>query len=359
MHKFVRNLLTEWRYLDLPFAESTFVAAISGGADSVSLLLALDDLRLRKKLTNRFIVAHFNHNLRGDASQKDAEFVRSLCEKFDFELKYKIQNTKSKIQNQPGNLEQNARLARYEFLAETAENLHAHAVLTAHTLNDQAETFLINLLRGSGLQGLSGMKPLRSLRTEQNSELKGEFKIQNPKSKIQLVRPLLNWARRTDTENYCREREIEPRYDSMNEDLAFQRVRVRKILLPLLADFNPKIVETLSNTANLLRGEFEILEEEKRKNRVEEINNNSAEISLKELKTLPKASLYRVLRQWLEARRGSLRGLETEHFAAIERLIFSRKSGRVIELPNGETVVKKNGKLSFKNLEVEKRPHAN
>jgi tRNA(Ile)-lysidine synthase len=363
MHKFVRNLLTEWRRLGLPFAGDTIVAAISGGADSVSLLLALEDLRRRKKLTNRFVIAHFNHNLRGEQSEKDAEFVQSLCGKFDFELALKIQDSKFKIEDKQENLEQNARLARYEFLTETAENLRAHAVLTAHTINDQAETFLINLLRGSGLRGLSGMRAIRNLGFKiQDSKSKiedSELEIEKPKPEIQLIRPLLNWARRIDTENYCREREIEPRYDSMNEDLAFQRVRVRKILLPMLADFNPKIVETLANTANLLRGEFEILDEEKIINGEARIDISSLEISLKELKTLSKPSLYHVLRQWLEAHRGDLRGLEIEHFAAIERLIFSRKSGRIIELPNGETVVKENGKLSFKNLEVEKRPHAN
>lgn len=345
MHKFVRNLLTEWRRLELPFAGETFVAAVSGGADSVGLLLAFDELRQRKKLTNRLVIAHFNHNLRGAESEKDAEFVKTLCAKFDFELALKIQDSRFEIRDEQGNLEQNARKARYEFLAATAENLRAPVVLTAHTLNDQAETFLINLVRGSGLQGLSGMKTMRSLKFAEQSE-------------IRLIRPLLKWARRIDTENYCREREIEPRYDSMNEDLAFQRVRVRKILLPMLADFNPKIVETLANTAEILQRENEFLEEQKAE-AAAEIFFQSSEISAKELKKMPQAVLYHVLLQWLEANRGDLRGLETEHFAAIERLIFSRKSGRIVELPNGEMIVKENGKLSFKNLEVEKRSLAN
>ena len=362
MHKFVRNLLTEWRRLNLPFAGETFVAAISGGADSVSLLLALDELRRRKKLTNRFVVAHFNHDLRGTESEKDAEFVRSLCEKFDFELAFKIQDSRFRIQDERGNLEQNARTARYAFLAETAENLRASGILTAHTINDQAETFLLNLLRGSGLQGLGGMKPIRLVEKEKRrkeEKEKEKSEIRNSKSEIRLIRPLLSWARRTETENYCREREIEPRYDSMNEDLTFQRVRVRKILLPMLAEFNPKIIETLAKTAEILRRESEFLEEETRKKRSEEISFDSPEISLKDLKNLSESSLYSLLRQWLESVRSDLRGLETKHLEAIERLIFSRKSGKAVELPNGETIVKENGKLAFKNLEVEKRPPAN
>ncbi|MDQ3132549.1 MAG: tRNA lysidine(34) synthetase TilS [Acidobacteriota bacterium] len=363
MHGFVRNFLTEWRKLNLPFADETFVTAVSGGADSVSLLLALAELRDRKKLNLRFVVAHFNHNLRGAESEKDARLVVSLTNEFGFELALGSGNIE-----RAGNLEQNARRARYEFLTETAQNVQACGILTAHTMNDQAETFLINLLRGSGLQGLSGMSPIRLIEREKGrrgEKEKEEFeffnleseieksKIQNPKSKIRLVRPLLNWAKRRDTENYCRECEIEYRNDAMNDDLAFRRVRVRKVLLPLLEDFNSKIIETLSATAKIFRRENEFLECELKKIEAENdsrtFDDEQKNLPLEKLKNLPKAMFYRVVRQWLETNRGSLRGLELKHLEAIERLIYSRKSGRSVELPNGETVVKKDGKLSFKD----------
>ncbi|MGI8640165.1 MAG: tRNA lysidine(34) synthetase TilS, partial [Pyrinomonadaceae bacterium] len=166
MHKFIRNLLTEWRKLGLPFADETFIVAVSGGADSISLLLALHELRNLKKLNLRFVIAHFNHDLRGEESKEDEKFVKKIAGKFNFELACGIQDSKFKIQNQDGNLEQNARNARYKFLTDTAENLHADGILTAHTLNDQAETFLLNLIRGSGLDGLGGMKPIRSRESE-------------------------------------------------------------------------------------------------------------------------------------------------------------------------------------------------
>lgn len=365
MNDFVRNFLTEWRKLELPFEGNTFVAAVSGGADSVALLLALEELRRREKLKNRFVIAHFNHNLRGEESEKDAEFVKSLCVKFNFELALGAGNV-----SPHGNLEQNARLARYDFLRETAENLHAHAVLTAHTVNDQAETFLINLIRGSGVSGLSGMPAIRFLEEEkgrkresEKGNKKDEEKSNSETSKTNekaldsprlpfsssplLVRPLLSWAKRTDTENYCRAREIEPRYDTMNEDLAFKRVRVRKVLLPLLEDFNPKIVETLAKTANLLR--LQIAE-----NDAPREFEFSAELSLSELTTLSKTRLYSRLRAWLETHRGNLRGLELKHIEAVARLIHSRKSGKTVELPNGQRVIRQNGRLSFKILKVEK-----
>ena len=348
MHNFVRNLLTEWRKLGLPFADETFIVAVSGGADSVSLLLALHELRELKKLNLRFLIAHFNHDLRGAESAKDVEFVRDLTTKFNFEFVYKIQNPKSKIQNQRGNLEQNARIARYAFLTETAENLHAFGILTAHTQTDQAETFLLNLIRGSGLDGLGGMSPKSKV---QSPKSEGTSKIQNPKSKIQLVRPLLNWAKREDTENFCRLNEVEFCSDPMNEDLAFKRVRIRKILLPMLQDFNPKIIETLANTASLLREDAEFL-----KSTVEDIDGFSKDKEqktkdegqpIKELKNLFPSMRRQILRDWLKEERGDLRTLEAKHFEAIDRLIFSRKSGKTVELPNGESVIKEKGKLKF------------
>lgn len=381
MHKFVRNLLTEWRRLRLPFENKNFVAAVSGGADSVALLLALDDLHKRKKLKNRFVIAHFNHNLRAAESEADAEFVKSLCVKFGFELVLKTGSVA-----RTGNLEQNARVARYEFLRETARTLRADAVLTAHTVNDQAETFLINLIRGSGLHGLSAMKTVRVLEKagdegkrregeeEKRREGAAEFDISEEETEISaeesftpllpfspspllssaaspllsqeimLVRPLLSWATRADTENFCRETGVAPRYDTMNEDLAFKRVRIRKILLPMLEDFNPKIVETLAKTANLLREELEHAENT---SPTQKPTTENRFLMLKELKTLSKSALYTTLREWLEFNRGNLRGLELKHIAAIEGLIFSRKSGRTIELPAGEKILRSDGKLLF------------
>jgi tRNA(Ile)-lysidine synthase len=349
MHKFVRNLLTEWRKLDLPFEGETFVVAVSGGADSVSLAVALDDLRKRKKLNSRFVIAHFNHDLRGEESEKDADFVQDLAQKFCFELVYQ----KGKV-SKKGNLEQNARLARYEFLTETAAILPAGGILTAHTINDQAETFLLNLIRGSGITGLAGMKPLitnyklqitNSEQKSRNSDSEKQSPIASRQSPIALIRPLLNWATREDTENFCRFHNLEFRRDSMNEDLNFRRVRVRQSLLPLLKEFNPKIIQTLAKTANLLGAETET------KDQRPETNNQF--LILKDLNFLSKPALYKTLREWLEANRGNLRQLDSKHIEAIERLAFSRKSGRIVELPNGESVLKENGKLLWRPKNIE------
>ncbi|CAN5215138.1 hypothetical protein BH10ACI1_BH10ACI1_18020 [soil metagenome] len=362
MNDFVRNFLTEWRNLDLPFENETIIAAVSGGADSVSLLLVLNELRELEKLKNRFVIAHFNHNLRGEESLMDAEFVQTLTTKFNFEFVQKKQDSKTKIVNQKGNLEQNARNARYEFLRQTAENLNAYGILTAHTLNDQTETFLINLIRGSGIAGLSGMKTFRTLEdaarkcgvTEKNeisSSNEASPFLPFSTSKVFLIRPFLSWATREDTENYCHLHKINFRYDTMNEDLGFQRVRIRKILIPLLKDFNPQIVKILANTSTLLRADFDELNSlfEKHLKVFDE-----SELILKDLKTLSFATLRRGLQHWLIKKSGNLRSLQSKHFEAVEKLIFSRKSGKIAQLPNGVTITKDHGKLIFQKRKVEK-----
>ncbi len=341
MHKFVRNFITEWRRLVLPFSDEIVVVAVSGGADSVSLLLALYDLSKQKKLRHRIVAAHFNHKLRGVESDADEEYVRHLTTKLGVELA-----VGHGIISSEGNLEQNARDARYTFLTQTAENLRAFAVLTGHTVNDQAETFLINLIRGSGVEGLSGMRPVRPLNVEcgmRNAESSisptelGDLDYEE-KSVISLVRPLLTWAKRIDTESFCHDREIEYRYDTMNEDTAFKRVHIRKILLPLLADFNPKIIETLAQTATLMANAC--------KQNTKSEAQNSEYLLIKDLKPLDKANLHQTIRNWLGHHRGNTRSLQLIHIEAVGRLILSSKSGRVAELP-GARVTKTLGKLSY------------
>ena len=323
MHKFVRSLITEWRRLDLPFEGETVVVAVSGGADSTSLLLAIHDLVQRKKLRHRFMVAHFNHKLRGRERDSDESFVKKLAERLDLPFTVGAGRLSTK-----GNLEQNARDARYKFLLQTAKEYGAFAILTAHTQNDQAETVLFNLIRGSGPGGLAGMRPTREL-----------------DDRVMLIRPLLSWARRDDTEAFCRELNEKFRIDRMNRDEQFSRVRIRRDILPRLAVINPRIIETLARTAELMP--------------LPAVNSEtncvpSENLQIAKLKTLEQPELYSVLRDWLKGKRGSLRSLELKHIEAIGRLIHSRKSGNTVELPRQGRVVKHGGTLRFENIKVEK-----
>ncbi len=339
MHSFVRKLITEWRQLELPFSDSSVVVAISGGADSVSLLLAMDDLFKRKKIQHRIIAAHFNHGLRSAESDGDESFVRELSHSLGVECVCERGNVSS-----TGNLEQNARDSRYEFLREIAVANSAFAVLTGHTLNDQAETFLMNLIRGSGVDGLTAMPSIRYLLAPVTNEVEPartktvehlKFEISDLRSEINLIRPLLTWARREDTESFCRENGVEYRNDAMNHDVEFSRVRIRKELIPLMVSMNPKIVETLAATAGLMvdrQGAIQI--------------NIPDELKISELKLLREGELFATLRSWLGQHRGNTRGLGLKHIRAIAQLIFSEKSGRIAELPGGRAL-RSGGKLRY------------
>lgn len=337
MHKFTRKLLTNWRRLSLPFSDRTVILSVSGGADSVSLLFAINDLRRRSKLDHRFIVAHFDHGIRGVESAEDAEYVNLLADELGFEFALGHGQIETR-----GNLEQNARTARYRFLFETAVNNGAFAVLTAHTINDQAETFLMNLIRGSGPDGLRAMSAIRPLTAgEISAGLSNRPKSKPGKSdaEIMLVRPILDWATRTETEEFCRDMGVEFRTDAMNSDPAFTRVRIRRELIPLLSTFNPKILETLARTARLIGTHGDA---------VSKIDIEDA-IALSSLKGLAKDEICTVLRCWIKQRRGNMRSLQLKHIEAIEHLVNSRKSGKTVELPGGSRVIKSGGMLVWED----------
>ncbi|MBC7796450.1 MAG: tRNA lysidine(34) synthetase TilS [Pyrinomonadaceae bacterium] len=341
LSRFARNLLFEWRKLSLQLVGQNIVVAVSGGADSCAMLLALHELKQSRKLSSNLIAAHFNHGLRGAASDADADFVRDLATTLGLRFVGGIQNPKAKIQNAKGNLEQKARRARYDFLREIAQNNDAFAVLTAHTLNDQAETFLLNLIRGSGTDGLSAMKTVRELKFETP-----RVETSNANSKIYLIRPLLSWARRGATENYCHENKIEFRHDAMNDDTNFARVRVRRQLLPLLESFNPRIVESLSQTATILRQDAAELNRNA-ENLLKVFVTNGDKLDVSTFGTVTPAMRIGILRLWLKSIRGNLRRIELKHLKALERLAVESENNKRSELPKGEAVWRNNNLLHF------------
>ncbi|HKR31595.1 MAG TPA: tRNA lysidine(34) synthetase TilS [Terriglobales bacterium] len=333
LSKFARSLLREWRSLKLPLSEAIAVVGVSGGADSVALLLALDELIKASKLNIRMVVAHLDHRLRKESGD-DARWVKELATGLGHEVSIKRVQVKSFALRSGDNLEQAARLARYKWFAEVAQKRRAGLVLTAHTMDDQAETVLLNLLRGSGADGMSGIEPVRPL---------------NAKDKTLLARPLLAWAGRSDTEELCRSGGIDFRHDQMNEDETFARVRVRRQLLPMMRSFNPRISEALSRTAELLRDDSRALDSAARRLVELSSDNGTRQPQLRTdlLADAPPALRRRALRLWLEQRRGDLRRLELVHVRAIENLVTQNRGGRTIELPRGSTVSCKAGRLTF------------
>src|ERR1041384_3925909 len=242
LNQFSRMLLAERRKLKLPLSGETIVVAVSGGADSTALLLALEELKRFDKLYNQICVAHLDHRLR-KSSSKDAKWVSELATNLGFKNVIGRSKVAEEAREANDNLEQAARDARYAFLQRTAKKVSANYVLTAHTMDDQAETVLLRLMRGSAGFGLGGMDAVRPIAKNSN---------------IKLVRPLL-WARRIETESYCRIRKTEFLEDEMNADQNFARVKVRKQLLPMMQSFNNRIAEALTRTAAQLREDDAVL----------------------------------------------------------------------------------------------------
>jgi tRNA(Ile)-lysidine synthase len=203
--------------------------AVSGGADSVALLLLL--LELREKLGIVLSVVHFNHKLRGKASDADEVFVAKLAAKQGLELHSASVDVAKKAKKERANLEDAARRARYDYFRSLAESGACGRIVVAHTADDQAETVLAHLLRGTGLAGLGGIHP-----------------VAGP-----VIRPLLN-VRRSELRHYLRARKQTWREDATNRDTKRMRARIRKQLLPLLEkQFQPAVVEHLASLAELAR----------------------------------------------------------------------------------------------------------
>ena len=221
---------------------SRAVVAVSGGADSMALLHLL--MRLRTDWNLALVVAHLDHSLRPESAD-DAAFVGEMAKGWN--LPFEMTKLPPGALTQKGNMEATARSLRYKFLAQVAAEQQVDGcpvdVAVAHTANDQAETVLMNLIRGSGVHGLAGMRAVRPLLLE-NETVPG----------VRVVRPLLDVSR-SEIMQYLREHDISWREDPSNEDRTFVRNRVRHEILPVLEEINPRIVASLCRTASVMRGE--------------------------------------------------------------------------------------------------------
>lgn len=307
------------------------LVALSGGPDSVALLRVL--LELSRTWNFDLHAAHANHQLRGRESDEDENFVEALCEALEVPLTVRSLDAFSV----KGNLEDNARKMRYRFLSEKAVELNA-AIATGHTRDDQAETFLMKLVRGAGPQGLSAIHPLRidSLQDEEEHSREltsGENEVDAAKPEtVKVVRPLLELSRKALL-RYLENCGQTYRSDRTNEDLSFDRNWIRYSLMPLLKErLNPRTVETIARSAGLFAELYEYLEEQA--NRYEdEILLSDGVISIPAIQELP-LPLRRVLVR--RALRRANPGSEIS-FSHTEDLLnlLNATSGKSISLPGG------------------------
>ncbi len=234
-------------------AGDAVVVGVSGGPDSVALLDLLH--RLAETWELRLHVAHLHHGIRGADADADAAFVTALAERHSLPCTVEHVALPDIARREKLALEEAARRVRYVFLARTAQAVGAKTIAVGHNAGDQAETVLMHLLRGAGPAGLRGMLPVTLLRDYRLLPL-----APPPDPALRLIRPLLE-VTRAEIETYCQQRGLHPRLDRSNLDTTFFRNRLRHEVLPYLAHINPQIAARLRNLAEVVRADYELLED--------------------------------------------------------------------------------------------------
>lgn len=286
------------------------LVACSGGPDSLALLDILLQLRAVRRLT--ITAAHFEHGIRGQDSRDDAAFVRRFCQEHGIACRIQAEDVPAFANEKGLSLELAARTLRYRFLWQVYEEVGADVLATAHHADDQAETVLMRILRGTGPDGLAAMRP-RSGRQ---------------------IRPLLGTSR-ADIEAYCRMRQLTPRHDVTNDLPDCTRNRLRLQVLPYLrAHANPEVSRALCQLAELAADEDDYLEAELAASWPQLRSSDEENVLLiGPLQALHPAMRRRALRRFFREVSGGAKDLGFPHVQAMERLAAGGRTGSSLALP--------------------------
>ena len=308
------------------------LVGVSGGADSVCLALVLRELGFK------IGIGHVNHGLRGAESDGDEAFTAKLAEKLGVEFcsrrvylfRPSAAASRPLLPGGEANLEAAGRQARKEFFNQTADERKFTKIALAHTRNDRVETFLMNLLRGSGSEGLVSMAPVAG----------------------NTIRPLIE-AARDEVEAYLKDQSQGWRTDATNFDLGFARNRLRHVVIPELASaFNPNLIPTLARTVEILEGEDAWMRGLTNK----WLNENGTKeqddfvVPVAGLQSAPAGLVRRVLRAALRSAGSELRDVTFDQIEAVRGLLEPGKSGKVVEIPGGMQVSREFGRLAFRAM---------
>ncbi|NJD02410.1 MAG: tRNA lysidine(34) synthetase TilS, partial [Ruminiclostridium sp.] len=290
------------------------VAGVSGGPDSVCLLHVLNILS--GKMDIKVLAIHINHKLRGFESDADEAFTQEICRKMGINLR-SLAFDISELSGKEGiSLEEAGRETRYREFQRFADETGAAKIAVAHNKNDQAETILMNLFRGTGLQGLTGMDYMYG----------------------RIIRPLLSISRH-EIETYCKDNSLGFRVDSSNLKGDFTRNRIRLDLIPEInKNFNTDLTEAMHRMALLLKNDNNYLEADAQKafnTCLDKFANGCVRLKLKELKLLHPALAGRVFRIAVSCIKGDLKGIESKHIEDITELVDKNRTGSSIQLPKG------------------------
>lgn len=292
------------------------IVAVSGGPDSICLLTILSDLAHELDIT--LIAAHFEHGLR----PMEDPYETVLVKEYACEMNLPFETEKaSGIDLNSSSLEEKARNLRYNFLERVRSKYNAHRIAMGHNLDDQAETVLMRLLRGSGMTGLSGIPPVRD-----NT----------------IIRPLID-THREDIIGYLEQKRLRYALDSSNNNSRFIRNRIRLELIPEMIKYQPELIEVLGRLSNHIREEnslLEILTDEWINNNLKRNETNEYLVDIRSLKGLHYALIKRIIRNIVKRNNNTLYGIDSDHIQDISDLLINPKPNITIDLP-GDLIIRK------------------
>ena len=321
---------------DLVETGDKIIIGVSGGPDSVCLLHILG--KLSSDLNISLFAVHINHMLRGEESNEDERYVTELCSRLSIPLTVKKIDIKKISQEKGISLEEAGREIRYLEFELEAQRHSAEKIAVAHNKNDQAETVLMHIIRGSGLDGLKGMDIKRK----------------------KLIRPLL-FTERKDIEEYCVQNSLNPRVDSSNLESVYTRNKVRLELIPAIDSiFKTDISKSISKMAVLIKDDSDFIEEQVDSLYRKCITKSEASeiwLNLKILKTIHPAERKRILRNALKSVNFDLKGIEAVHIDSIVNLVLDGKTGSELHLPSDIRVKKSYQELCIFIKQEFKKPY--
>lgn len=307
-------------FKELIKSEDKIVVGVSGGPDSICLLHLLNSLKYN------IVVAHINHLIRTDAID-DEIYVKDFCNKLNIPIHIKRIDIKEMANSRKIGLEEAGRIARYEFFEEVLEKENANKIATAHNKNDVAETVIMNILRGSGINGIKGIE-----RDRDNK----------------YIKPLID-VERSEIEKYCEEKNLNPRIDSTNYDNTYTRNKIRNIVIPYIRqEFNPNIVQTLSRLSELVTDDMHYIEKQTEEiyeqvlisNQTDEIVLNLREFNIQDIAIRKRIIIYSINRILKNKQ-----GIEKIHIDDIIKLCINNIGNKYL-MPN------KNVKIMIKNKQI-------
>ncbi len=307
----------------------TIVVGVSGGPDSMCLLHVLEELR-KKDMAFDIVVAHINHMIRVN-SILDEEYVEDYCKRKGIPVFIKRIQVEEIAKQKKIGTEETGRIVRYQFFKEIKEQVGANKIATAHNANDNAETVLLNVIRGCGLTGLKGI------------ELKSN----------ELIRPLIEITR-NEIEKYCEENQLKPRIDESNEQLIYQRNKIRNVVIPYIQkEFNPNFITTLNKLSQIAKEESKYIEENTKKiyeSILIQEGKKQISIDIKKFNLQERVIKKRIVRYTIHKVAGNVQGLQNIHIEDIITLCEKEIGNKYLAPNKNIRVCIKNKKIFFEAL---------